>query len=167
MKKTLFFSGTLALLLVACGPGRNEAIKYNDSLMEMIGKVNAPHEAFMSQIDGHNIDSLKITQLAFANSAQDGLAQSEKMEPFGENKDFRDAVVEYFSTLRSIATGEGKQMLDIMSKDSSQVTEADVEQVTSLAESFDSKYENVHNKVQSAQEKFAKEWKFNLEEKKE
>lgn len=165
MKKSLFIAGAAALLMVACGPSKNDAVKYNDNMMDMIDAVNAPHQAFMDQIDGHNIDSLKIAHSAFAAKTQEGLSQSEKVEAFGESKEFRDAVVEYFTTLNSIATKEGKEMVDIMSKDSTQVTEADVEQVTNLATSFDTKYEGVHNKVKTAQEKFAKEWKFTLETK--
>jgi len=162
MKKTLILAGAMALLMFACGPGRNDAVKYNDSIMDMVDHLKPSHEAFMNQIDGHNLDSLKLTHKLFSEESQVSLGKGEKIEAFGDNKEFRDVMVEYFKTINSIAINEGKQMVDIMSKDSLEITQDDLDKITGLAESFDKKHETIYEKVKLAQEKFSKEWGFQL-----
>ncbi len=56
--------------------------------------------------------------------------------------------------------------MEIISKDSAQISEADITKVNEYAAKFDSDYEKVLGKVQKAQEAFAKEWKFDLIDKK-
>lgn len=163
MKKTaIIISALLMLLLSACGPTQNEAIKYNDSIMKLIDALAIEHTLFLDQVDGHNIDSLKLTHGLFVAKAKESLEASKKIGPFGEKTEFIDVTLEYFNTLNSIANVEGKQMVEIMSKDSSQVTQEDLDKIDVLAAKFDADYGKVYDKISATQEKFAKEWKFEL-----
>ena len=53
-------------------------------------------------------------------------------------------------------------MVDIMSKDSAQITQEDLDKIDILAARFDEDYGKAYDKISAAQEKFAKEWKFEL-----
>lgn len=165
MKKLIAIAAA-GLLLAACGPTTDDAVKYNDSMMDIIDGLKTSHEAFMNQIDGHNIDSLKITHSKFEADSKASLEKAGKVGAFDEKKDFRDVINEYFATMNGIATGEGRQMVEIMSKDSARITDEDIDRINTLAESFDKKYETAYDKVRVAQEKFSKEWNFKLLEEK-
>ena len=118
MKKIAIIAGTfLMIFLSACGPTQNQAIKYNDSIMKIIDGLAVEHTLFLNQIDGHNIDSLKLTHANFVTKAKESLEASKKIGPFGDKTEFIDVTLDYFKVLNSIANTEGTQMVEIMSKD--------------------------------------------------
>jgi hypothetical protein len=167
MKKMILSSlVVLGLTLTSCGPNQKDALKYNDEIVAVQKSLTPIHEAFIDQLDGHNIDSLKITHGNFAANAKSSLETAEKMQPFGDKREYLDAAISYFKVVKGLAENEGKSMVEIMSKDSTQMTETDVAKINELAAKFDSEYEKILGTVQKAQEAFAKEWKFDLIDKK-
>ncbi len=166
MKKVILSAlVVLGLTLTSCGPSQKDALKYNDEIVAVQKALTPVHEAFIDQLDGHNPDSLKLTHANFSASANSSLESCEKMQPFNEKRDYLDAAISYFKVVKGLADNEGKTMVEIMTKDSTQVTEADVDKINELAAKFDGDYEKILGTVQSAQEAFAKEWKFDLVEK--
>ncbi len=163
MKKIILSVAALAtLLLTSCGPTKDDAIKYNDSFISIEKALTPTYNAFIEQIDGHNLDSLKITYTTFAAKAKSSIEEVAKIQAFAEKKEYLDAATEYFKTINALAENEGKQMVEIMTKDTSQVTEADVANVTKYAEKFDADYAKALKTAQEAQNAFAKEWKFDI-----
>ncbi len=152
----------LGLTLTSCGPSQKDALKYNDDVVAIQKALTPIHEAFIDQLDGHNPDSLKLTHGNFASSAKTSLESCEKIQPFADKRDYLDAAISYFKVVKGLADNEGKSMVEIMTKDSTQVTEEDINKVNEFAAKFDSEYEKVLGNVQKAQEAFAKEWKFDL-----
>lgn len=166
MKKVILSAlVVLGLTLTSCGPSQKDALKYNDEIVAVQKALTPIHEAFIDQLDGHNPDSLKLTHANFAASAKSSLEACEKMQPFADKREYLDAAISYFKTVKGLADNEGKSMVDIMTKDSTQVTEADVAKINELAAKFDGDYEKILGTVQQAQEAFSKEWKFDLVEK--
>ncbi|MBA2610647.1 MAG: hypothetical protein H0U95_01660 [Bacteroidetes bacterium] len=164
MKKiTLLASAILFAIITSCGPTQNEAITYNDNITAIIDGLTIEHNLFLNQIDGHNIDSLKLSHKLFADKATKSLDDCKKIGPFGDKKEFIDVATDYFTTLYSIATVEGTKMVELMSKDSLQITQQDLDKITEIATKFDADYDLAYNKIQAAQMKFAKEWKFTLD----
>ena len=163
MKKLILsLAAVSTLLLTSCGPTKDDAMKYNDSFISIEKGLTPAYNAFIDQIDGHNLDSLKLTYDAFASKAKSSFEDCGKIQPFAEKKDYLDAATEYFKTINALAENEGKQMVTIMTKDTSQVTEEDVANVTKYAEKFDADYGRVLKLAQEAQLAFAKEWKFEI-----
>lgn len=149
-------------VLVSCGPSAKDAVAYNDKIMDLINGLTATHNAFLNQIDGHNVDSLKMTQKMFADKSQACLDEANKLGAFADKKEYLDAAVEYFKTINSLATTEGAQAVEIMSKDSTQITVEDADKMQALGTKFDADYEKTYSMIQAAQAKFASEWKFEL-----
>lgn len=167
MKKINFaLSVGVLLIFSACGPTQDEAIRYNDGIMNIIDSLTIEHELLLDQIDGHNIDSLKLTHKLFSEKAKSSLERGKKIEAFADNRDFRNIALEYFTTMNYLADNEAKQMVEIMYKDSLQIPQSDVDEINKLAASFDETYGKVYDKILAAQIKFADLWKFKLEESK-
>ena len=163
-KLTLSLAALATVLLTSCGPTKADAIKYNESFISIEKELTPSYNAFIDQIDGHNLDSLKLTYDAFAAKAKNSVEECGKIQPFAEKKDYLDAANAYFKTINALAENEGKQMVTIMTKDTSQVTEEDVANVTKYAEKFDADYAKVLKLAQDAQAAFAKEWKFEIKQ---
>ncbi len=165
MKKLILSLAACAtLVLTSCGPTKDDAVKYNDSFISIEKALTPAYNGFIDQIDGHNIDSLKIAYEAFAAKAKSSVEECAKIQPFAEKKDYLDAATAYFGTINNLAQNEGKQIVMIMTKDTSQVTEEDVANVGKCAEKFDADYAKVLKVAQEAQAAFAKEWKFEIKQ---
>ena len=163
MKKLMLSLGVVCMLiLTACGPSQNDAIKYNDQIVAIQKSLLPIHEAFIEQIDGHNKDSLKLVHGQFMAKAKSTLEECRKLTDFNGKREYLDAALDYFKVLQDLADNEGKQIVQIMTKDSSQVTDKDVTDVTAFAAKFDSEYAKVLQKVQDAQVAFSKDWKFEI-----
>jgi hypothetical protein len=152
----------IGIAVTSCGPSQKDALKYNDDIVSIQKGLTPVHEAFIDQLDGHNVDSLKMAHNNFMSSAKSSLEACEKMGPFGDKREYLDAAIEYFKVVKGLADNEGTNMVQIMSKDSTQITDEDINKVNEVAGKFDSEYEKILAKVQAAQEAFAKEWKFEL-----
>ena len=166
MKKTiLLFSAVAATLVVtSCGPNKKDAMAYSDKIVAIGKEMDATSTIFISQVDGHNVDSLKLVYGKYDAQVTSSLEECKKMGPFNKKTDFLDAAVEYFNSMKSLADNEAKGMVDIMSKDSSQITEQDITNVKAFAAKYDADYAKALQKVQDSQGAFAKEWKFELKE---
>lgn len=156
----------IVFLLSACGPTRDEAVSYNDSIMNIIDSLSMEHTLLLEQIDGHNIDSLKITHTLFTEKAKASLERSKKILPFAEKKEFCNAAVIYFSAMVSLADNEVKQMVEIMEKGQTKISQFDLDKINFLASAFDEAYGLVYDKILAVQIQFAKDWNFTLEDNK-
>ncbi|MGZ3862385.1 MAG: LIC11966 family surface protein [Bacteroidia bacterium] len=163
LKKCILSLVTVSsMILTSCGPSQDDAIKYNDQIVAIQKALLPAQDAFISQIDGHNKDSLKLTQANFSEKSKTALEQCQKMPEFNGKREYLDASIEYFKVTLSLADNEAKQIMAIMTKDSAQVTDKDVADVTACATKFDKDYANILKKVQEAQAAFSKEWKFDV-----
>ena len=163
--KKLILSAVVAstFFLASCGPSKQDAITYSDRIVAIGKEMDATSVMFINQIDGHNVDSLKLAYGKFDSQAASSLEECKNMPPFAKKTDFKDAAVEYFNSIRKLVDNEGKGMVDIMSKDTSQITEQDVTNVKAFATAYDTQYKAALQKVQDAQAAFAKEWKFEID----
>ena len=155
----------LGLTLTSCGPTKKDSLKYNDEIVNVQKALTPIHEAFIDQLDGHNVDSLKIVYHNFTEGVKSSLEACEKIQAFNDKRDYLDAAITYFKVMKSITENEGKNMADLMSKDSTQVSPEDEAKYNEYATKFDGDYEKALETVQKAQFTFAKEWKLDLMEK--
>lgn len=161
MKKILVI--TIVLFLSACKPGPQDAIKYNEIITQLVDSLYDHHISFIGQLDGHNNDSLKLVHKAFSERAGFSLDRIKKLGPFAGQKDFRTAATEYFAALDHIVNNEGATLVKLISKDSTQYTLEDYEQVTLVSERFDAIYEKAYAKLAKSQVVFSKQWGFQID----
>ncbi|MCD6017937.1 MAG: hypothetical protein K0S53_1058 [Bacteroidetes bacterium] len=163
MKKLIYSIGALGLLaLVSCGPGTKDALAYNDKIMDIVNIATLAQNNFFDQTDGHNMDSLKLTQSHYSEASKKCVEDINKMDGFADKKDYLNAAIKFVKTLDVMADNEAKQMVDIMTKDTSEVTDADISKVEELITKLDEETKKVSQEVVDAQQAFSKEWKFEI-----
>lgn len=161
MKKT-FLSFAVLVALSACGPNTNDAVKYNDLIIDWVDHVKEPQQSLINQLDGHNIDSLKITQLAFTKSIEESVKALEGLQAFDNSSDYLGAAKKFIGDLKSLSDNEVKLMANILMKDSLSISEEDVKMAEESGTKFDTKYEKAFNEFAEAQKQFAVKWNFKL-----
>jgi hypothetical protein len=162
MKKIILVTGTLIFMLTSCGPTQQDAIKYNDSIIDITDKLTEMQDLFINQLDGHNVDSLKITHELFVKQTEISSEHLAKLKIFEDKNDFGKAASDFIATVNSIANNESKEIVELLSKDAEQFTDEDPEKLNNLASMMDEKYEKAFKHFQKVQISFSKKWNFKL-----
>jgi hypothetical protein len=162
MKKIILSISTL-LILTSCGPNSNDAINYNDQIIDIIDKIKQPQENLIYQLDGHNIDSLKITQTAFENIATESAKKLSEIKAFDNATEYIDAAKKFVSVIQNLSTNEVKTLSNLLAKDSLSVTDEDIKLAEENGVNFDNKYEKAFNEFAESQKQFSTKWHFKLD----
>jgi hypothetical protein len=162
MKKLILIIGALSVILISCGPTEDDAIKYNDSLIDITEKIIEKQDLFINQLDGHNVDSLKITYQLFVKQAEISIEELSKVKIFDDKNEFGNSASEFIATVNSIVNNEAKQMVELLSKEAEQYTEYDQEKLDKLASKFDEQNNKAFENLKKEQLAFSKEWNFKL-----
>jgi lysyl-tRNA synthetase class I len=162
MKKVILITGSLIFILTSCGPTQEDALKYNDSLIDITDELTEMQDLFVNQIDGHNVDSLKITHELFVQQSEISSENLAKVKKFEDKNEFGKATSDFIATINSVANNECKKMVELLSKDGEQFTDQDQEKLNILASMMNEKYNKVFKNLQKKQIAFSKEWNFKL-----
>jgi hypothetical protein len=165
---TLILFAITAMVFTSCGPTKEEAIKYNDKIIneqvEIINKINKLYDALKNYEDHYGMD---FTYAEALKQLETGTAAVEKLDKFGGNTEFRDGALKLFGTYKSVLQNELKKMIDISKlSDDMYTTEVEAE-FNNLADISTKKMDEGLNELNAIQQKFADKYKFQIEKKKD
>ncbi len=161
MKKIILFSAICSFLF-SCKPTTNDAIKYNDNVIQIIEAVTKTQNNFLLQVDGHNIDSLKITQSLFVAASANAVAKAKVLQTFDNGSEFSDAAKSYVNEINFLANIEAKKLVELIAQDSTDFSEEQAAEIKKTAETYDAKYNIAYTKINEAQKVFSKKYGFML-----
>ncbi len=160
MKKTYLFLITVTLLLYSCGPTKNDAITWNDSIITIEDEVNNAVEKFTNALDLEGADLNK--ELDNAIKVTEAAAIKMKAIPDFENgAAFKAAGLESINLYSAVLKNEFKQMITL--SNNPEATEADFAKIKDHLTTASDKIDVVDNKFIAAQKEFASKWGFELE----
>ena len=152
----------VALILTSCGPSKDDAITWNNSIVSTEDEVSSAVDAFFNAVDVQGSDLNKECDKAIA-VADAGLAKMKGLEDFKDGADLKSAGVESLTLFQSILKNECKQMISLLANPNA--TEEDFAKVKEHLVSTAAKIDAVDAKFTDAQKKFADKWGFKLESK--
>ena len=157
-----------ATALYSCKPTPEEARKYNDDLIAIEKSLSAKETALVEAIaDKKSAEEIKKAHDELIKEADKAVADVEKTEVFDSSVAFLDAAKEYFKTVKELANNEYKGMVELLSKKSEEITEADHTKYEELVKSLGEKSDKVLEKIQTEQMIFATKYGFKVGDKKE
>ena len=174
MKKVLLIVGILLFIFILfSGPTQDDAKKYNDSIVYALEPLAEMETQVSNQLDGHNVDSLKITLELFIQQAKitsENLAKVKTIlqdnNEFGRTaaalvaaaNSMAKTAAAFVAAANSMAKNEFKQMLVLLSKDSLREPDEDIENLfIKLNEQIDL-FGKAHKDLKKAQIAFAEKW---------
>jgi hypothetical protein len=163
MKKSLIISGLFfgLLLVVACGPSKQEAIDYNDAIIDqqaaVMDKINEMFDSFDHFSTPDSMDRAKTEACAAIASARTDI---EKMLPFDGETALRDATVKLMDVYRSVMDNEITQMISIYKLDQALYTIEKKQEFEKLQNQALEKLTIELNKLKDIQLEFAKKYGF-------
>ncbi len=165
MKKLLTYVLFAAMLVAttSCGPTTDDAIKYNDKIIneqvKIITKINELYKAFDDYTNFAKIDKCYADAQAQLQTGTDAVTQLDK---FDGNADFRDGALKLFGLYKSILQNELKQMIAINRLPNDQFTPEIKDKMQKLGEQSMKKMDDGLAELQQTQSAFAKKYKFEI-----
>lgn len=166
MKKTItvMLLGLIVLFAVSCKPSTEDAINYNDKIIDqqvmIIEKINALYKALddytnHERMDRAYNDAVKQVEL--------GTEEVTKLKDFGGSSEFKDGALKLFGIYKSVLSNEFKKMIEISKlPDDLYTTEKEAEWKKMDDDAFN-KMDVGLNELKSIQKSFADEYKFDIE----
>ncbi|MCU0432297.1 MAG: hypothetical protein MUC87_02450 [Bacteroidia bacterium] len=162
MKKYFFaITAVFALLLTSCGPSQDDAVTYNNKLVDLSDKVDDLTNKLADELDGENIDSLNAVYTRFKAVIKNGLAEVKLMKPL-EEKDpgYYNAMLAHFENMNKLAENEVKSIVAATAKFAGGVepTEEEISSLEKNIEKFDTDSQKSMDLVKAEQKKFSNRW---------
>lgn len=165
MKKffTITFIGILTSVLISCGPTKEEAIDYNDKIINeqvaIIGKINKLYDALENYTDHSGMDMAYQNAI---NQVKTGVVVVENMKKFGGSTEFRDAALILFGTYQSVLDNEFKRMIELQKYPDELYTTEVKNEYAKLNDVSFKKMDDGLIELKVIQAKFADKYKFEI-----
>jgi hypothetical protein len=165
MKKvlsTLFGSLVLSVLMVSCAPTTDDAIKYNDALVDQQTKVIKAEDALIQAISQNTPEKLDealnglVKQIAASEEAVS------KMEAFDGKTDYKDAALSLFKAYKNAAEKEYPEIIKIAKTPNEEYSQDMDDQLMTLSKAVDEKLNKEIEAFVAKQKEFSEKYKFEL-----
>jgi hypothetical protein len=169
MKKTftLVLCVILTMMLTSCGPTKEEAISYNDKIInEQVAIIDKIDKLFDALQDFKNHNGLDYAYAEALKQLETGTGIVSKLEKFDGSSEFRDETLKLFGTYKSVLETELKRMIDIIKLPDDLYTEDAKDEYNKLKDVSAKKMEQGLKDLNTVQKSFATKYKFEIEKSK-
>ncbi len=170
MKKTatIILLAIIAMVIVSCGPSKDQAINYNDKIIkeqvEMIRKIDLVFGALKNYKDHYEMD---FTYAEAMKQIETGTDVVSKMDKFDGETGLKDVALKLFATYKSVMQNEIKKMIDISKLTDDMYTPEIEAEFNRLSDITIKKMDDGLNELNAVQATFADKYKFEIEKKKD
>jgi predicted secreted protein len=157
------FALFIAFTFQSCGPTPEDAIKYNDAIIDQVNLVINSDK--LSDALGKEAADMKAFNEGFIKQINDAIDAVKKNGGFDGKTDFMDMAVKYLTIYKGVAENEYKGIIEINSKNPEDITDEDDAKNSKLSEDADKKLQAASDEFDTFQKDFAKRYKFEIESK--
>ena len=163
MKKLIYmmFGALVLVSFFACGPTKEDAIKYNDAIITEQRKVVEKENDLTGAIKGNAPDLDGILKKLSAQ-VDESTAIVTKMESFDKKTDFKDATLKLFAVYKDVADNEYKAWLLNLKTPIDKVDDKVLNEETELVNKINGKIDKALAEFTKAQDEFAAKYKFEI-----
>ncbi len=164
MKRSFYYFLILSnLLLISCSPSKEEAIKYNDSMIEEQLKIVSLFDSLNYCLDSNISQQLLPIQKKLSNQIEESLKKINKIEEFDKNSNYKKNIEALFNVYKDITNNEYYKIINIyILPDSLYSNEEEVKLNIFWNEAF-KKVQNQLVEFNKVQVDFSKKYNFKLE----
>ena len=164
MKKIFFYSSLcLFLCLSACKPTREEALKYNDAIIDEQVAVMDLINDLNSTINTYDKTKLDLAYNKLDAQLSKSMQKVSAMDDLGGKTLFKEAAIVYFKTIKEGMVAELKPALNQYGKPLTEATEEDDEKADALYHKFIDRLKKAFKPFVDAQNIQAKEYGYEIE----
>ena len=153
---------SLAAFLVSCGPTVEQAIKYNDDIIDKNDVITTKLEELIGTYDKFIPEEMDKAYSEALAKTQEGVDFATKLQAFDDDASFKDGAIELFNAYKSVLEVEHKRIIELLKLDESDYGEEEVAEFDELIESANEKVDLALDKLILVQEKFSERHQFDI-----
>ena len=156
--------GTLLMVLffASCGPTKEDAIKYNDQIIDQQRKVVDKENDLIGYIKGGSLTNLDEKYNSLSKQIDESTEAVKKMESFDGKTEFKDATLALFVIYRSVVDKEYKAWVLNLKTPAELIDDKVLDEERDLVKSINEKMDKALADFTKAQEDFATKYKFEI-----
>jgi hypothetical protein len=164
MKKfTNFLAFTILITwMISCKPSKEDAIKYNDALVNEEILVIEAESAFSDAVVNNKQDELDKFYNAFSKQIENSTAAVNEIKPLGGDSKFKDATLALLSAYSSVVKQEYAEVLKIAKVPDEEYTEEHNNKMDELSKKIDEKLDKEVQNFLSAQKELTSKYNITL-----
>jgi hypothetical protein len=150
--------------LVSCKPSKEEAVKYNDKIIDeqvaITQKIEALNKSFKTW---NNADTMDLCWVNALDQTEKSLKKVSEMEKFHGNSQLRDGAIALFKVYRSVINVEFREMVGIYKMPDELYGKDQELKWTNLSDEAFNKLDKAIGEMSKVQQSFAKEFGFQID----
>jgi hypothetical protein len=164
MKKMYLLLPLMLLMLAACGPSKEEAIAYNDKIIDqqvlLIDKINSLEKSMEVWDDHAGMDRAYIAAIKQLEESTEVVS---KLEKFDGSTEFRDGALKLFGIYKSVLDNEYKEMVALYKLSDEQFTTKVEDKWNSIHDAAMKKMDDGLNELRAVQTAFSEKYEFQID----
>ena len=164
--KKIINSALLSLFILtgfnSCGPNTDEAVKFNDALVDQQTLVFEKESILIDGISKNMPEKLDSALYLLEDQVKQSAEATEKLKDFKGGKELLDAALKVFSTYKNVAEQEYSEMIKIAKIPDSLYTQEDDNKIIDISKKIDDKLNQSIDSFRVKQKDFSTKFKFEL-----
>jgi len=152
----------LVAMLISCKPSKEDALKYNDALVNEEILVIKAESAFTDAVINNRQNELDSLYQIFLKQIDISIANVNNIKPIGDENKFKDATLSLLSTYKSVVNNEYAEVLEIAKVPDDEFTQEHNNNMNLLSEKIDEKLEKEIQNFLNAQKELAKKYDLSI-----
>ena len=162
MKNKLFALLIASTLLVSCGPTTNDAVKFNDKVVEAQKGCIAGEKSFFKACDGYKADEIKASYESFSKAVDSSVKILTEIKDVEEFASFKTNAANLVNAYKKLMPVEYNEYAKIYAMPNDLYTSKDSARCVEVAAKINATLNPLVQSFIAEQEQFAKKWKFML-----
>lgn len=164
MKKIINLLAIIVLttIIVSCKPSKEDAIKYNDALVNEEVLVIQAESAFSDAVVNNKQEELDKLYNAFSKQVQSSILTVNNIKPLGDDSKFKDATLGLLSAYESVVKQEYAEVLKIAKVPDEEYTEEHNNNMNDLSKKIDEKLDKEVQNFLNAQKEMTSKYNITL-----
>ena len=150
------------LCLVSCGPTSDEAVKYNDKLVELQSGIFEKENDLADAMSKNLSNKLKPAYDSLCLEVKKSNEEAKKIEAFDGTTELRDAAIKIFEAYTVVIEKDYPEIIKYYQIPDSLYTQETDDKIISLSEKIDSLLDKPIAAFSARQKEFSEKYKFDL-----
>lgn len=155
---TLFFT-----LILSCQPSTEEAMKYNDGIIEQQNLVNEKFSLLISSYDAYESEEMDAAYNNVLDQLNEDIEYVTKLKGFEEDAYFKEAALAFFNSYKEVLENEHKRIIELLKLSADDYGTTQVKEYEKLRDQASIKIDKAFENMLKNQQKFAKKYHIEFE----
>jgi len=150
-------------LLMACQPTTEDAIKYNDGIIEQQNLVNEKFSVLLDTYDAIVPEEMDAAYNDASEQLQKSIAYVNKLKGFESDKYFKEAALKFLNTYKDVLENKHKRIIELYKLPDDKYTEKEGKELETLRDESSAILDKSIDEMMTVQRKFAKKYHIDFE----